>query len=790
VATVKEKIVESVRSSASYNSAAESKPACILWTDKEELWLPSIHSLREALPELLTLGGIDRDSRTGPGIWIRCAIAGRLEEFVCPAGNVPVVYVPGFCRQDLRPSDDCPDALKPLVELQYRSVFWSRSNSKDWTVYSYFSEAEGLGLNLPDTPENRARVMERLHMSLPELLEMEESEVAKKAENLLNYIKTIVLEDPVKAVLSWLGNKEDFIREANGDQWRAFAEHCRDNLEFDPELHAPEAVSEKLARHEGEWGKVWRRFCEAPGNEIYLGVHGLLEKLPSPKTAKKSPIPDGFPKWNAEREKDLRAALTKLRVSQPDFARDAIIKLELAHSPRREFPWAGVGKAPLAKALEHLAAAASASRDCPVNGGGVKDLEDGYVGGGWKVDDGVARAFAELSTSSDRDALSWAVRSFYIDWLRGSARRLQELAETAAYPGDRPYVDAVQDYEPGDCILFVDGLRFDVAKSLSAVLRDGGFLVTEEPVWGALPSVTATGKYAVSPVRGLITGKDSADFQPVIRESGRELDSKSHASLLQREGWTVIKELIDFDGLGKGWHEYGNIDHDGHHYFAPEFASKLKEHTQAIGVRVEELFERGWIRVFVVTDHGWLSMPKSLEKAAPPPGVTVKLSGRCASVTPGAQIEHRKLAWHWNPDQFYVYPDGVCSFTANQEYAHGGLSLQECLTLRLVATKPAGSATGEAIVITSHEWSRSNCLVRVTGDASGLSLDIRESRDDPGSSLVLKDENTVFRAPEGDRKLWMAKAPCETWDKGKEAFLVVVDGNGIIVTSAQTVIEG
>ena len=86
-----------------------------------------VEQLRGLMPELLTLGEYDPATRTGPAIWLRCVIepAVRAEKFpdlAWPDGTVPVIYMPGVSRQTLRAVEECPDALKPLVELQYRGV--------------------------------------------------------------------------------------------------------------------------------------------------------------------------------------------------------------------------------------------------------------------------------------------------------------------------------------------------------------------------------------------------------------------------------------------------------------------------------------------------------------------------------------------------------------------------------------------------------------------------------------------------------------------------------------------
>jgi hypothetical protein len=47
----------------------------------------------------------------------------------------------------LRATEECPDELKPLAELQYRGVFWSQVNGKDWTITAFLQTNHG-GLQL------------------------------------------------------------------------------------------------------------------------------------------------------------------------------------------------------------------------------------------------------------------------------------------------------------------------------------------------------------------------------------------------------------------------------------------------------------------------------------------------------------------------------------------------------------------------------------------------------------------------------------------------------------------
>ena len=97
--------------------------------------------LRPRLP-LLTLGDYDPAQRTGPAYWVRCHIARTLPHGVSlpdrlSGDAVPIIYLPGIGKGDLRAIEDCPRQLQPLAELQYRGAMWVHRNGRDWTVSGF-----------------------------------------------------------------------------------------------------------------------------------------------------------------------------------------------------------------------------------------------------------------------------------------------------------------------------------------------------------------------------------------------------------------------------------------------------------------------------------------------------------------------------------------------------------------------------------------------------------------------------------------------------------------------------
>jgi hypothetical protein len=480
---------------------------------------------------------------------------------------------------------------------------------------------------------------------------------------------------------------------------------------------------------------------------------------------------------------NFRLSLPGLAKAPAHEAREKIKDFEKQHCRRRSLVWAELGDAPLACALEHLAIIAENTKT-GLAAGAMNDLAAGYRSYGWCVDDGVLRALAQVDSSADFEVVTTAIRSVYLPWVEESARYLQKLVDGASYPGGTYLTVKTKQFGPGDCVLFIDGLRYDVGKRLVESLEAGGFEITEALAWASLPSVTATGKAAVTPVRDKIRGQDgSPDFEPSVVDTGQSLKGGNHLKkLLTDAGWSILERSADGDGHGMAWCEFGDIDHEGH-----DRGWKLAKHIDTLILeirdRITELLAAGWKRVCVVTDHGWLLLPGGLPKIDLPSALTENKWGRCASLKPGASTEERLYPWYWNPIQYFALADGVSCFKKGEEYTHGGLSLQECLTLQLTVTPGTSAQVAASVKFTDVVWKGMRCTVAVDGNYSGLLLDVRSQAGNASSSVVvgvkpLKDNG-------------MASVVVEDEDmEGREATVVLIDANGSLVAQIATVIGG
>ena len=151
-----ERIALSLRQAASSHSQTSAAAAAVLWPDKDGHWQSVLPQLAAYVPSLMVLAPFDPNHRTGPAIWLKCAVAGVLPDFEL-SGQVPVICMLGVSRADLRAIEDCPRVLQPLAELQYRGAYWSQANAKDWSPNAFLTSKNG-GLGLESHKTGRPRM--------------------------------------------------------------------------------------------------------------------------------------------------------------------------------------------------------------------------------------------------------------------------------------------------------------------------------------------------------------------------------------------------------------------------------------------------------------------------------------------------------------------------------------------------------------------------------------------------------------------------------------------------------
>ncbi len=775
--SIRQIVVTQLRKAASHNPDVSSPPVCILWPDHESVWASAIASLRDQLPELFILGAYDPDNRTGPAIWLRCVLARKMQGASIPADLPPIFYLPGVSRSDLRAIESCRKELKPIAELQYRGVIWSHSNGKDWTPQAFLKVACGIETAL----DNATR--DSVPRALPDLLDLEVAALQGKRIDAAYLNKLVIGGDPVRDILKWMDRSDSFRSDCCDAVWAAFVETCKVEFSFNPSSDDILLSAERLAEHKDKWKQVWERFCEAP--DRYPSIPGLIGKCPMPAKTDffaEADTFEGWPQCNEEQEKSLLGSLAALKSVAPSTAREKILELESDHGGRRNSVWGKLGMAPLATALEYLAVIASVTKS-QLASGKAEELEKRYTSAGWKADDAALKALSSRGRQDERAAIEDTVRAIYLPWLEDSAHHLQKLAEEGKYPFQSSKSGKPVPCEDGCCLVFVDGLRLDAGQRLISLLEKQGFDVTGQPVWSALPSVTATAKPAVLPSWSGLSGPDSStDFEPGLSQGSKSIKgSQIVRRQLESHGWQVLDANSSGTVKGNAWCEAGDIDKQGHDS-GLKLAVSLDAVLAEVAERVSMLLSSGWQKVRIVTDHGWLLMPGGLPKAEMASFLAESKWGRCAAMKAGAQSKEKLYGWFWNPAVHFALAPGVSCYRANMEYAHGGISLQECLTLQLTVQSRVGASSLFDVRISNVHWVQQRCHVSLQGITEGLLLDIREAPSNPDTSMLVGPPKQVSD-PE-------PSVVVDDSHNGKAAVVVLVDTNGNVVTQVKTVVGG
>ena len=731
--TVFDSLLGALQKAADYNRDDTVPPAAVLWPDEKREWEKLIPRLRAVMPQFMIFGPYDAVHRSGPAIWLRCVLAGKIAGVTLPSGTVPIIYMPGVSRATLRATEDCPQELKPLAELQYRGVIWSQANSKDWTIAAYLQTEKG-GLHLTvakdqATATSLRRAVEKL-ADAP-LTDLQSKSAAGELNG--NYFDSLVSDDLVDDLLSWMSHPKEARNKWEPGRWETLCSRCIADYGFDPARDGELFGAEKLGMQpKPVWKTAWKRYAVAPAR--YPGLEALLRKAkPQPKGGASLFInaDEFWPQDNEAEEAELRKELVELSSAPLATARQTLTSLEQKHGCRREWVWAKLNHSPLAAAIQYLATLASVTTT-PLTGGTLADMVKTYTDGGWKADAAVLDALAAVTKTADQEAVNTAVAHVYKPWLRDAAELFQKRASESPLPGrEKPRLDSVP---AGTCVLFADGLRYDVGQKFLAKLVGRVGEIQPSHHFVALPSVTPTSKPAVSPVAGKIKGTVAGeDFRPCVALDGKDLTPDRFRKLLADDGIQYLATHDTGEPSGKAWTEFGNLDSTGHAE-GSGLARRIPELLTTLVQRVESLLEAGWKEVRVVTDHGWLLMPKGLPKAELPKFLTATRWRRCAVVKPNATVELPCFSWFWADDVRVASPPGIDCFMAGEEYNHGGLSLQECVVPQIVI-RPGGTATVSA-KIDSFKWAGLRCRIKVTGDYDGCMVDLRDKAADPATTLT------------------------------------------------------
>jgi hypothetical protein len=332
-------------------------------------------------------------------------------------------------------------------------------------------------------------------------------------------------------------------------------------------------------------------------------------------------------------------------------------------------------------------------------------------------------------------------------------------------------------------LLFADGLRYDVARQLQKELEVMGITGSLTIRWAGLPTVTATAKPAITPLVGEIQGQAlPEDFAPTFR-SGKPTSAAELRKALTAQCYTVLgDDELNFPSgpKARGWLEIGDLDHRGHQ-LQNDLPGQIQPEIERLALRIQKLLDAGWRSVKVVTDHGWLFCPDGLPIAELPKHLTASKWARCAAIKGDSQVPVPTAAWSWNPSEQFATPSGAACFNTggSYSYAHGGISLQECLTPVLVVS--GGISSAPAAAITEISWKGLRCNLEVSGGTAGMKADLRrESAGGPSVATMAKpiDDDAVRLLVEDDEL------------EGTAVVAVLLSPDGRVIAQRRTLVGG
>ncbi len=746
------------------------EPVALLWTDADGQWKPLLSALHKALPQLFSLGPYMPEERQGPVIWLKCIVDRTLKDDAPEEGVIPILYLPNVGRQDLRATGECNPMLQPLIELQYRGAVWHQRNGRDWTVEAFLTSDDALAL---DIARDR-HAHDAMLRALP-LLAHEPIAGLRGRRLHADDFDRLAIGDPVGDLLTWMSNTEAFEKRSDTGRWATFRDVSAREFGFDPDLDGIRVAADALTEGGGKWDEVWQRFCSAP--KLYPGVSVAL-RTARPKDLLGLIDQSRRPGLNEDQENKLRKELVMTAELAHSDACNKVEALEDEHKGRRDWVWAQLGESPLALALEPLGRLARKAKQS-LAGANAEALISDYVADGWRCDLAALQALSTLKPGAENNLVTKVVRALYEPWLDRSARRFQELL--SGNDVDPGTLATGIEVDAETCILFTDGLRFDLGMILQERLEARGIKTRLSHRIAPIPTVTASAKPLASPVHSSCAGgTDAEDFYPLISENGRPANASRLRDAMLRQGIEIIKEdetRIAADSKAGAWTEMGKIDTLGHSLEAA-LVRQIEPEIESIVDRIEALLNAGWRKIRVVTDHGWLLLPGGLPKIELPPYLVATKWARCAAVKGGSTTSVPSYPWYWNPVLRIASPPGIGAFRGNTEYTHGGVSLQECVIPDLIVE------CGEAVVsatITAITWRGMRCRVSVNSNVSGISADLRLNWKQAESSIAAASKEL---SETGEASL----AVSDDNHEGAAASVVITDHSGRVLDHRPTTV--
>jgi len=768
--SIYDKVIQALKQAENHNSNVMVKPEVILWPDPENQWLEVISVLQDSLPQLIIFGEYDPAKKQGPAIWLKCMVARMLPEANWDADVVPIIYLPGVSKADLRNVENAVLNFQPLLEYQYSGVLFIQESHREWSILA-FVENPIYGLGVKVAKDNTTK--DALKKTLPVIFR-DASVFNGKTIIDADYLNNRLFPDIIPNILKWMCHGESYLNGMDPGRKETFNNICKSQYDFEPDHKNIISIAEKLGSQKNSWNYVWQFYAMAPNK--YPEIEELL-RLAKPAdlgTGIFALPEESWPQVNEQQEEILSKAIGQAAKAEAKEALSLLNELEIVHSKRREWVWHELGKAPLADALQYLVKMAGLSLE-PYPFGSINELKTYYTTKGFFIDQYMRKSLAAVKSDKDKKQVKSIIKLIYAPWLESITNKFQNLvaADSSIFTTQKPHT------ETESYVLFVDAFRYELAQEFCNRLTDKKWKVTLEAGFTAIPSLTPTSKPQVSPIADTVSTQSQInEFRPVLN-NGKDLQTAAFREALNEKGYKYVAGVDDIQIDGKHWQEIGDIDTKGHEEQA-DMVKRVEDLFYQIQEALDVAFEKGVKRIKIVTDHGWLLLPDGLPKTQLYAGLTETRWGRCALIKESATVDLLHLPWRWNPSVYIAYAPGINFFKANEEYAHGGISLHECLIPTMIIESPCQDLNKASI--SEVRWVNLKCTITTSDVPDFYSIDIRTKYNDEKTTIVLSKSKHLSN----DSVTLMVDDAAES----QAATIVLLDENERIIDKVPTTVGG
>lgn len=768
--SIYDKVLHALKQAENHNSNVMIKPEVILWPDPENQWCDVIEVLQESIPHLLIYGNFEPSKKQGPAIWLKCMIAKVLPEANWDADAIPIIYLPSVAKSDLRNVENAVFNFQPLLEYQYTGTLFIQENGREWSILAFVENPiNGLGIKV--AKDNATK--DALKKTLPSIFQDREV-LANKTIIDADYLNNQLFPDIIPTILKWMCKGDVLLNTMDAGKGEVFTNLCKSQYEFEPDHKNIKAIAEKLGSQKNSWKYVWQLYATAPHK--YPEIEGLLRLAkPADLGIGVFALPDeSWPQVNEQKEEALAQVLTKAAKQDAVKALATLQDLEKEHSVRRNWVWFELGKSPMADALHYLVQMAAKANEA-YSSSSIEVIKNYYTTNGFSVDQFMRKALAAVKSEKDKTIVKSIIHLFYQPWLENITNKFQKLVEQD--PSIFTSQNAVAETET--FVLFVDAFRYELAEEFCKRLAKYKLKVTLQAGWTAIPSLTPTAKPNVSPIAMVVSIQSGiAEFRPQL-QNGKDLLTPVFRDALKAADFKLVTNANDIQSEGKYWQEIGDIDTKGHEEQA-DMVKRIEELFDQVQEALDVAFERGIKRIKIVTDHGWLLLPGGLPKTQLNAGLTETRWGRCALIKEGATTDLLHLPWRWNPNIFIAYARGISFFKVNEEYAHGGISIHECLVpILIIENQNVLNIEAEVKIV---KWVNLKCTIQTSDVPDGYFVDIRTKYNDAKTSIVLSKSKTL----KGNTATLMVDDGAES----QAATIVLLDENERILDKKPTTVGG